>query len=226
MATLMAVLEIDVWSDVVCPWCYVGKRNLEAAVEAFAHRDEVSVRWRSFELDPAAPPVRVGSLVDHLAAKYGMTREEALKRQAELVEVGARVGLDFDFDRARSGNTFNAHRLIHLAGEHGLGGEAKERLLHAYFSEGEAIGEVPVLERLGGEIGLPAEEVSELFAGDRLVMEVRADEELAGALGIQAVPCFAVARRFAVSGAQPPEVLGQLLQRGWDAQMAAAATPG
>jgi predicted DsbA family dithiol-disulfide isomerase len=207
-------MDVEIWSDIACPWCYVGKRRFEAALAAFAHRDDVTVTWRSFELDPGAPAERAGDRAEHLAAKYGSSVEQAREMEARMTEVAAGEGLDFHFETARAGNTLDAHRLVHLAGEHGLQDAMKERLMRAYLSEGELISDAATLERLGREVGLPEEALRELLAGDRFAAEVRDDEELAAAIGIQAVPTFVVDRRIAVAGAQPPEVLLELLRRG------------
>jgi predicted DsbA family dithiol-disulfide isomerase len=211
-------MHVEIWSDIACPWCYVGKRRLEAALAAFEHRDEVTVTWRSFELDPAAPRERGGDRAAHLAEKYGVTVERAIEMQDHMTRVAAGDGLDFRFDLARSGSTFDAHRLLHLAAEHGLQDAMKERLVRAYLTEGELIGDPEVLERLAVAAGLPRSEVLELLAGDRFAAEVRADERTAAELGIHAVPFFVVDRALGASGAQPPEVLGEMLRRGWEAQ--------
>jgi predicted DsbA family dithiol-disulfide isomerase len=206
-------VHVEIWSDIACPWCYVGKRRFEAALAAYEHRDEVRVTWRSFELDPSAPAEREHDGATHLAEKYGTTRERALEMFAQMTEVAAGDGLEFRFDRARGGNTFDAHRVLHLAAAHGHQDAMKERLMRAYLTEGELISEHAVLERLAGEVGLPAAETRELLAGDARAVEVRDDERTAAALGINAVPFFVVDRRVAVSGAQPAEVLLELLRQ-------------
>ena len=212
----MAQLTVDIWSDVVCPWCYIGKRRFEAALEQFEHRDDVTVLWHSFELDPEAPPVAEGRSAERLAAKYGMTVEEAAGRQAEITTLAAQDGLTYDLAESRGGNTFDAHRLIHLAAEHRLGDAAMERLMQAYFSEREAIGDRETLQRLAVEAGLPAEEVREVLEGERYADAVRADERAATQIGIRGVPFFVLGRKYGVSGAQPAEVLLQALQQAWD----------
>jgi predicted DsbA family dithiol-disulfide isomerase len=212
----MAQLTVDIWSDVVCPWCYIGKRRFEAALAQFEHRDDVTVLWHSFELDPDAPPVAEGRSAERLAAKYGMTVEEAARRQAEITTLAAQDGLAYDLAESRGGNTFDAHRLIHLAAEHGLGDVAMERLMQAYFSEREAIGDPDTLQRLAVEAGLPAEEVREVLEGDRYADAVRADERAATQIGVRGVPFFVLGRKYGVSGAQPAEVLLQALQQAWD----------
>ena len=214
-------MHVEIWSDIACPWCYVGKRRFEAALADFEHRDEVAVTWRSFELDPQAPAVRSVDSATHLADKYGMTREEAQASQRQLAEVAAGDGLDMRFDLARGGNTFDAHRLVHLGEAHGLQDATKERLMRAYFSEGEPIGDHDALARLAVEAGLPEDEVREVLAGDRYASDVREDERTAMSLGINAVPFFVVDRKMGAAGAHPAEALGELLRRGWEARIAA-----
>lgn len=204
-------MQVEIWSDVACPWCYVGKRRFEAALERFEGRDEVRVTWRSFELDPEAPAARERSGAEHLAEKYGMGVEDARARQQHLREIAAGDGLDMRFDLTRGANTFDAHRVLQLAAEHGVQAEMKERLLRAHHTEGELLSDHETLVRLAAEVGFPA---GEMLASDRFAAEVRDDEATARALGIGAVPCFVVDRRVAVSGAQPPEVLLGLLQQG------------
>ena len=206
-------MHVEIWSDIACPWCYVGKRRFESALASYEHRDEVSVTWRSFELDPHAPAERPVDQATHLAAKYGMSREEALAMNARMTENAAREGLEFHFDVARGGNTFDAHRLVHLAAAHGSQDAMEERLMRAYLTEGELISDPTTLVRLGVEIGLPEDEVRELVAGDRFAAEVREDERTAAQLGIHAVPFFVVDRAIGASGAHPPQQLVELLRQ-------------
>jgi predicted DsbA family dithiol-disulfide isomerase len=215
-------VQIEIWSDVACPWCYVGKRRFEAALSQFEHADEVDVVWRSFELDPSAPAEREGDRAEHLASKYGMSVERARELEQQMTETAAAAGLDFRFDIARAGNTFDAHRLVHLADAHGLQAAMKERLLRAYFSEGELISDHETLLRLGTDVGLPEDEVRETLAGDRYADAVREDEKTATGLGISAVPTFVIDRTLGASGAHPPDELLGLLRRGWDSRPPAA----
>jgi predicted DsbA family dithiol-disulfide isomerase len=208
-------MKVEIWSDVVCPWCYIGKRRFEDALARFDHRGDVEVVWRSFELDPQAPVRRDGDAADRLAGKYGMTREKALAAQAHMTEVAAEEGLDFNFELSKSGNTFDAHRLLHLAADRGVQDAAKERLLKAYFTEGEPIGEPETLARLAAEAGLDPEEVKSVLASDRYATEVRADQRDAAGIGISGVPFFVVDRTYAVSGAQPADLLLKVLERSW-----------
>jgi predicted DsbA family dithiol-disulfide isomerase len=216
-------MNIEIWSDIACPWCYIGKRRFEAALEQFEHRDEVTVTWRSFELDPEAPPEREGDRAQRLADKYGMTLAQAQAAERELTDTAAADGLEFRFDRARSGNTFDGHRLVHLAAANGLQDAMKERLLRAYFTEGELIGDRETLVRLAVEVGLDADDVGQALDGTWFADEVRRDESDAVALGISAVPTFIVDRAIGGSGAHPPEALLELLREGWERHSAGDA---
>jgi len=213
----VAKLRIDIWSDIACPWCYVGKRRLEQALARFSHRDEVEVVWRAFELDPSAPRVRdpEQSYAERLARKYGTTPAQAQSMIDRMVDTAAGDGLALRFDHIRPGNTFDAHRLLHLAHERGVQDALKERMLRAYLTEGQAIGEPDVLAPLAREVGLDEREVADLLAGDRCAADVRQDEALARELGISGVPFFVLAGRLGVSGAQPADVLLGALDRAW-----------
>ena len=208
-------MRIEVWSDVVCPWCYLGKRRLETALGRFDHRDEVEVLWRSFELDPEAPRRRDGSPAEHLQRKYGMSAEQVVASWARLTALAAAEGLEYRLDDTQGGSTFDAHRIIHLGAEHGLQDAVKERLMRAYFSEGAPIGDPETLARLGVEAGLPAAEVAELLAGDRFAAEVRDDEHRAQLLGISGVPFFVIGERYGVSGAQSADHLLAAINAAW-----------
>ena len=211
----MPVMTVEIWSDVVCPWCYIGKRRFEHALEQFAHGDQVAVVWRSFELDPHAPSVTPGRLDDMLAQKMGVSRERAAAMNAQVTALAAEEGLDYRLDQARHSNTFDAHRLIHLADEHGVQGAAKERLLHAYFSEGKAIGDTETLVALGVELGLNADDVRAALGGDAFASAVRADEQRAQMLGITGVPFFVLDGKYGVSGAQPTQTFLKALTQAW-----------
>lgn len=219
-------MQVEIWSDIACPWCYIGKRRFEAALAEFEHRDEVELTWRSFELDPTAPPEREGDLAEHLARKYGMALADAREKQQQMTEVAAAEGVSFRFDSVRSGSTFDAHRIVHLAAEHGLGDAMKERLLRAYFSEGKLISDHQTLTGLAVEVGLAEAEVAATLASGRYDAEVRNDETTARRLGISAVPTFVVDRALAASGAHPPDALLALLRQGWEAGRSAEPAVG
>jgi predicted DsbA family dithiol-disulfide isomerase len=208
-------MKVEIWSDVVCPWCYIGKRRFESALAAFEHRDEVNVIWRSFQLDSSAPTTADGDPLERLVAKYGMSRADAERAQARVTATAASVGLDFHLDRARSRNTFDAHRLLHHALTAGKQSELKERLMAAYFVDGEAVGEPEVLARLATEVGLERSAVREVLDSDRFAAEVRQDELEARRLGISGVPFFVIDRTYGISGAQPSELMLSTLDQAW-----------
>jgi predicted DsbA family dithiol-disulfide isomerase len=208
-------MTVEIWSDVVCPWCYVGKRRFEQALAGFPGADAVDVVFRSFELDPGAPAEVTGDYAERLAAKYGTTLDKARGMLATMTDAGAEDGLDLRFDLARGGSTFDAHRLLHLAAEQGLQAELKERLMRATFTEGAPIGHRPTLVALAAEVGLDAAEAEQVLASGRYADEVRSDEAQARAYGITGVPFFVVDAKFGVSGAQPADVLRQVLDQAW-----------
>ena len=210
-------MKVEIWSDVVCPWCYVGKRRFEAALARFDHRDDVEVTWRSFELDPTSAPsgTETGGQAAKLGAKYGVSTDEAQSILDSMTATAAAEGLDFRFDIARHGNSFDAHRLLHLALEHGRQDELKERLDRATFSEGSPTSDHDALRGLAIEIGLPAAEVDAVLASDRYADAVRADEAQARAYGISGVPFFVIDGKYGISGAQPADVVLQSLEQAW-----------
>jgi len=217
MFCLMPPLKLEVWSDIACPWCYVGKRRLEGALEQFAHASEVELIWRAFELDPGAKAERPRDVshVEFIARKYGMSIAQAQKSTDHLVQLARAEGLSFDFVNIRSGNTFDAHRIVHLGHERGVQDAVQERMMKAYFEQAQLMSDHGTLVRLAGEAGLDVNEVTDLLAGDTYAAAVRADEAQARELGITGVPCFVFDRKFAVSGAQSREVLLNALQQAW-----------
>lgn len=208
-------MKVEIWSDVVCPWCFVGKRHLEAALADFAHAGDVEIEWKAYELDPHAPAIRPGSYAERISSKYGIPVGEARARIARIVDVGAAAGIDFRFDHARPGNTFDAHRLLHHAAATGRQDELKERLFAATFTEGHPIGDREVLVELAGDVGIAQDDARRVLESGEHADDVRLDERTAMELGVQGVPFFVFDRRFAVSGAQPPQVLLDVLQRAW-----------
>ena len=199
-------MQVEIWSDVVCAWCYIGKRRFEQALAAFEGRADVEVTWRSFELDPegSREPIDLTRL---LAEKYDIHAEQAAERHARTTSTAAELGLELHLEKALSGNTFDAHRVIHLARSHALQAEAQERLFAAYFSEGLPISDRETLVELAASVGLDADEVRSMLEGDRFAAEVRDDELTAARFGISGVPFFVLDRRLGLSGAQPVEVM-------------------
>lgn len=208
-------MEVEIWSDVVCPWCYVGKRQFEEALRRFPHADRVTVSWRSYELDPTSPR-EVGLSMDRiLERKYGMSLEQARAANRRMTTLAADVGLEYHLDRVRPGNTFDAHRLIHLAATHGLGDAMKERLLAAYFTDGRSVGDPATLSELAVDVGLDPIEADRTLSGEAFGAEVRADEVRASALGASGVPFFVIDETYGVAGAQGADVLLGALERAW-----------
>jgi predicted DsbA family dithiol-disulfide isomerase len=205
----------------VCPWCYLGKRRFESALARFEHRDDVEVVWRSFELDPDAGPSSSVPPAERLAAKYGMSVEDAQANHDRLTALAAEDGLEYHLDRTRGGNTFDAHRLIQLGKARGIQDAVKERLMRAYFTEGEHVDDHETLVRLASEAGLDADEARAVLSSDEYAEAVREDEELARRIGINGVPFFVLGRRYGVSGAQTPDVLLEALEKSWEALAAA-----
>lgn len=216
-------LLVEMWSDIACPFCYLGLRRLQAAIDSTGLGAQVELRYRSFELAPHSPPRRAESVAEHLSKKYGMPLDQAIGMNDGLREQGGSLGIDFHFERVVLVNTFDAHRLIHLAAEHDLATAMKERLLHAYFTDGEVVSDPETLVRLATDIGLDPEETAEMLAGNRFVEAVRADEAAAGELGITGVPFVLVDGAVAVPGAQPVGHFERALRRAAD--LAARSEP-
>jgi predicted DsbA family dithiol-disulfide isomerase len=217
----MTRLILDIWSDIACPWCFIGKRHLEQALAKFDHADAVDIHWRAFELDPAAPArkeVGAESYAVRIAKKYGVPVAQGQQMIDRVVGAGARAGIAFDYAQIKPGNTFDAHRLLAWAATLGVApqGALKERFLRGYLCEGAAIGDRETIVGLAGDAGLDRDEARAVLAGDRFAAEVRADERLAQELDIHGVPFFVMAGRLGVSGAQPPDVLAGALAKAWD----------
>jgi predicted DsbA family dithiol-disulfide isomerase len=209
-------MEVEIWADIVCPWCYLGKRHFEQALGSFDHADKVQVVYRSFELDPAAPRGVTTPTVEVLAQKYGMTPDRARQAQRQMEERATADGLTFRMDGLRSGNTKDAHRLLHLAKASDRQSELMERLQRAYFTEQDSIFDHDALTRLAVEAGLDPAEVAEVLASDRYRDHVETDEAMARSIGATGVPLFVVDRRYGISGAQPAETITDVLERAWN----------
>ncbi|TDF94469.1 DsbA family oxidoreductase [Paenibacillus piri] len=209
-------MKVEIWSDFMCPFCYIGKRRFEAALEQFANNQQVEVIYRSFELDPQAQRDVGHDVHDMLAHKYGMSREQAKSMNDNLTAQAESVGLTYHFDTMILTNTFDAHRLAHFAAKYGRMHEMTERLLLAYFTESKHIGDHAALTDLAAEIGLDRDETARMLAGTDYTEEVRADEQEAAGLGIRGVPYFVINRKYAVSGAQQSELFLEALQKAWE----------
>lgn len=208
-------MKVEIWSDVVCPWCYIGKRRFEEAMTQFANADNIEVEWKSFQLDPSTKTNSDQTTQEYLAKKYGKSADEVQAMTDNVTQVADSVGLDFKLENTTTANTFMAHRLIHFAASQGKQGEAKERLLRAYFTENEPIDDVKTLLKLGKEIGLGEDALATVLNHDTYTEDVKADIADAQMLGVTGVPFFAFDRKYGVSGAQSTEVFEQHLERSY-----------
>ncbi len=205
-------MKVEIWSDVVCPWCYIGKRRFETALSRFEHASDIEVEWRSFQLNPDQPRGTREPLDESLAKKMRTTVEQVRQMNAQVTELAAAEGLEYHFETYRVVNTFDAHRVMHLAKAQSLGTDAHERLLRAQLVEGEILEDGPTLVRLMAEVGVPAADTERVLATDEYAAAVKADIALAGAFGAGGVPFFVIDRRYGVSGAQPAELFLEALQ--------------
>ncbi len=209
-------MKAEIFSDIACPFCYIGTRLFAEAVDDHPRRAEIEIAWRSFQLDPAAPRRAEGDLLDHLSRKFGVSRDEAREMNQRVVAMGAEVGIEFDFERARAVNTFDAHRMLQLAGREGHGAELADLLFGAYFTGSADLSESADLIELASAAGLDPERAAEVAAGEEFGPEVRADQEVAGVLGISGVPTFVFDRAMALSGAQPVAQMRAAINRAFD----------
>ncbi|TDQ19079.1 putative DsbA family dithiol-disulfide isomerase [Algoriphagus boseongensis] len=208
-------MKIEIWSDVVCPFCYIGKRKMEKALEKFPFRDKVDIEWKSFQLNPEQKTNPSISTIQHLAESKGWSLEQTRQITANVVEMAEAEGLTFDFEKAVVANTKNAHRLIHLAKEVGLQDAMKERLLKAYFSEGRNVDDFDTLISLGKEVGLEGEKIKAMLESEIYQDAVDQDIYESRLIGVRGVPFFVLDRKFGISGAQPDEVFDQSLEKAW-----------
>ena len=212
-------MQIEIWSDVVCPWCYIGKRRLERALAEFEHADQVEVTWRSFQLNPDTPPGTAVPTRDYLTQRFGPQAEAMTTRVAEM---GKAEGLTLDFGSALTVNTLEAHRLLHLATDLGIGDAAKERLLRAHFTEGADLSDHETLTRLLAEAGAPEARVREVLAGTEYAEAVQDDIALALRLGANGVRFFVIDRKYGVSGEQPAGTFLHVLRTAYESEDAPA----
>jgi predicted DsbA family dithiol-disulfide isomerase len=209
-------MKIEIWSDIACPWCYIGKRRFETALEGFEHKDQIDVEWRSYQLDPTLPDHYEGTETEYLSRIKGMPQDQVKQMFGHVTAQAAGEGLTYDFDKVVVANSFTAHRFLHLAKEHGLMDQAKEALLSGHFEQGQDIGDAEYLVSTGVALGLDEAEIRETLAGDRFAAEVRADIAEARELGVSGVPFFVLDRKYGISGAQPAEAFAQAIRQAWN----------
>jgi protein disulfide-isomerase len=208
-------MKVEIWSDIMCPFCYIGKRHFEQALKQFPHNNEIQIEWKSFQLDPSIPqhlPQKT-SVYQYLAQRKGMSYDQSVKMHERVVEMAKAAGLQYNFDKAIVANSFSAHRVIQLAKTKSLGDAAEERLFLAYFTQGKDFGDAQILQELGRDIGLTAEEVTEALTNDEYAQKVRHDINEAEQIGVNGVPFFVFNRKYAVSGAQPVTVFSQVVEK-------------
>jgi predicted DsbA family dithiol-disulfide isomerase len=208
-------MKVEIWSDVACPWCYIGKRHFEAALDQFSHRDDITIIWRSYQLDPDAPRTPGVSVNEMLAQKYNVSISRAEAMNERVSSIAALAGLEYHLEKAQYGNTFDAHRLIHLAATHQLQDQMEERLFKAYFTEGLMLTDTETLVKLASEVGIDADEARTVLASTAYADEVRADVQRARMFGIEGVPFFAIEEQYGISGAHPTEVFKEVLEKVW-----------
>ncbi len=213
-------MKVEIWSDIVCPFCYIGKRRFEKALESFSQKDKVEVVYRSFQLDPDMKPEKGVSVNQYLANRKGIPPEQAKEMNAYVTGMAKEEGLLFDFDKAVITNTLQAHRLLQLAKSHGLQPATKEKLMSAYFTEGRDVGDETVLLELGQSVGLPADEIRALFTNDSYYEDVELDQYMAQQLRVQGVPFFVFNNKYAVSGAQAQSVFSEVLEKAAEQELA------
>ncbi|NNM80262.1 MAG: DsbA family oxidoreductase [Gallionella sp.] len=206
-------MQIEIWSDVICPWCYIGKRRFEQALAQCGQRKDIDIIWRSFELDPNAPQQHPGTLNELLARKYGVSAQQAAEMNARVSGVAQQVGLEYRLANARPGNTLAAHRVLHFAAARQQGELALERIMHAYFCESLPVGDHAALAQLAPQFGIAENEVLTMLASNDYRAEVRADESRAAELGITGVPFFVFDGKTGISGAQPVEAFTEILKQ-------------
>lgn len=209
-------MKIEIWSDIVCPFCYIGKRKFEKALDGFGAKDNVEIVWRSFQLDPEMQPVAGQSVHEYLAMRKGVSPEKGKEMNDYMSGIAKEEGLEYNFDKAIISNTLDAHRLLHFAKTKGLQNEIKERLFKAYYTEGRNIGDQDTLAQLGQEVGLDATEIKSALQTDAYKQDVELDQYEANQVGARGVPFFVFNDKYAVSGAQPTDVFTQVLNKVWE----------
>lgn len=209
----MEKMKVEIWSDVMCPFCYIGKRKFEAALEKFPHKDQVEIEWKSFQLDPDMQNEPGKNLYQYLAERKGQSLEWSKQMHDSVAQTARAVGLEYNFDRAVIANSFDAHRVMQMAKARGLGDAAEERIFRAYFTEGKNTGDAETLATLAAEIGMDKEAVLQMLATDAYAGEVRQEVEEGQALGLRGVPFFVIDRKYGVSGAQEPAIFSEALQQ-------------
>ncbi len=208
-------MKVEIWSDIMCPFCYIGKRHFEKALANFEHKDDISVEWKSFQLNPELQSSATKTVTDYLMEAKGWTHQQASQANAQVTAMAAQAGLQYNLEKAVLANTFDAHRLIQLAKSKGKGDVMEELLFKAYFTDSENIADHVVLEKLGIEAGLSPEEINAVVTTRQYEENVHQDIYEAKQIGVRGVPYFVLNDKYAISGAQPAEIFAEALQKSW-----------
>ena len=219
-------MKVEIWSDIVCPFCYIGKRKFEKALESFGAKDKVEIEWKSFQLDPEMDNTKGLSVHEYLGKRKGGTAADGKRMNDNMTAIAKEVGLDYDFDNAIINNTLPAHRLLHFAKEKGLQNELKERLFKAYYTQGKDTGDIETLIQLATEVGLAEAEARKVLEENLYAQDVLNDQEQAYHVGVQGVPFYVFNNKYAVSGAQSPEVFAEVLEKVWQEEKPVLAAQG
>ncbi|WP_312076792.1 DsbA family oxidoreductase [Chryseobacterium sp.] len=217
-------MKIEIWSDVMCPFCYIGKKNFENALETLPFKDKINVEWKSFQLDPSLEIGKAVTTAQYFKEKKGFPEDQAKQMTDQVTQMGKSAGIDFNFEKAIITNTFPAHKLIHLAKKHQLGAEMEEELFKAHFLDGKDVGDIEVLIKLGENLGLKSGEIKDVLSAETLDHEVKQEIVEASQLGISGVPFFVIDRKYGVSGAQPTDYFKEAITQAFNEKTVAQNT--
>ena len=206
-------LKVQIWSDIMCPFCYIGKRRIEEALNLFEHKEAVEIEWKSYQLDASFIASPEDNMVEHLAEKYRKDNDWAQNMLDNMTQNAKTAGLDFHFEKSVLANSLNAHRLLHLAKKHNLANDLEELLFKAYLTDGKNVNDINTLTELGIEVGLDSEAIAQVLNSDKYAKEVNEDQEEANAIGVQGVPFFVFDNKYAISGAQPASAFLETLEK-------------
>ncbi|MEC5174458.1 DsbA family oxidoreductase [Chryseobacterium nepalense] len=213
-------MKVEIWSDVMCPFCYIGKNNFEKALEKLPFKDEIEVEWKSFQLDPTLNPYEIKTTFDYFREKKGVPEVQAKQMVEQVSQMGNTAGISFNFDKAIITNTFSAHKLLHLAKKYKKANEMEEALFIAHFIEGKNVGDINTLVDIAGSLGINTDEARKVLTSEEFDDEVKHDFSEAKDHGISGVPFFILNGKYAVSGAQPVDFFAGALQQTYDETVA------
>ena len=212
-------MNVEIWSDVMCPFCYIGKRKFEKALEQFPHKDKINIIWKSYQLDPDSVTDPHLNAIDHLAQRKGWSKEQAAGTTQHVTDIAKQIGLDFHFEKAVVANSFDAHRLSHLAKKYNKQNDLEEKLFSAYFTEGKNTGDHSTLLQIGKELNIDEKEITDVLKSDAYAEDVERDISESQQIGVRGVPFFVIDRKYGVSGAQEPDTFFNALTKAYEEYM-------